>query len=165
MSDGVSGQAGAAGDSPSDASCHEPAAGVFVLRGETGCLSRGDTTMVFGTSAYETQLLTNCESPSAQWELTPSVVGSFTLRNVETKLMLDVRAGSDLPGTKVILYDANMLDNQRFWLRPRTPDAYELSPRNAPGLCVEARDSGLEIWSCQPETSGQDFRLVRRGCP
>lgn len=121
--------------------------------------------MVFGTDAYETQLSADCESPSAQWELTPAVVGTFTLRNVETNLMLDVRAGSDLPGTKVILYDQNSLDNQRFWLRPRTADTYELSPRHAPAFCVEARTSGIEIQSCEAETSGQDFTLVRSGCP
>ena len=167
VSDDVTAQGGSSFDPPADATCHTPRAGLFVLRGESGCLSRGATTSVFGTPAFAVELATDCASSAAQWELTPGVAGTFSVRNVETNLMLDVRAGSDVPGTAVILYDPNMLDNQRFWLRPRAGGAYELSPRHAPTDCVEARnDASVEIWSCEETRSEhrrfQDFLAQKR---
>ncbi len=164
VSDEALAQAGAPAEAPADVSCHEPAEGRHTLRAEGGCLSRGSATTVFGMPAFAVQLSPDCVSPLAQWELTPTVAGAFTLRNVETKLLLDVRAGSDLPGAAVILYDANGLDNQRFWLRPRSGDARELSPRNAPTLCVQARADRVETWPCEPATAAQDFVLQRDSC-
>jgi hypothetical protein len=165
VSDDVTSSGGSPPTTADDASCHEPAAGTFVIEAEVGCLARGAATTVFGTPALTVDLLVDCKSTAAQWKLTPAGGGTFTVRNTETNLLLDARAGSDLPGTPLVLYDANMLDNQRFWFRPRAAQAYELSPRHASTLCAEARGTGVELWSCEPETSSQDFALVRSECP
>jgi hypothetical protein len=145
--------------------CDEPLAGRFMLTGETGCLRRGDPTTVFGDPAYATELSADCTSALAQWDLTPALAGTFTLRNVETQLSLDVRTAADVPGTPIILYEPNTLDNQRFWLRERSSGAYELAPRHAPTLCAEARVTGVEIWPCEVDDGGQVFRFARVSCP
>jgi hypothetical protein len=93
------------------------------------------------------------------------VAGTFTLRNVDTQLSFDVRTAADVPGTPIILYEPNTLDNQRFWLRERSARAYELAPRHAPMLCAEARSTGVEIWPCDVSDTGQIFRFTRVGCP
>jgi hypothetical protein len=147
------------------AACDEPAAGRFTLSVANACLRRGEMTTVFGTEGFMTELSTDCATPRAQWDLTPSVAGSFTLRNVEDQLSLDVRTGSDVPGTPIIIYDPNTLDNQRFWFRPRASKTYELAPRHAPSLCAEARPNGLEIWPCQTDDADQAFRFARVSCP
>lgn len=145
--------------------CDEPSAGRFILRAATGCLTLGAPTMVFTEPAFSTELSTDCDTSRAQWDLTPSVAGSFTLRNVESELSLDVRAFSDLPGTPVILFGPNTLDNQRFFVRPRAAGAYELAPRHAPGLCAEARGGAVEIWPCDSSLDDQSFRFSRSTCP
>jgi hypothetical protein len=145
--------------------CKEPSAGRFILRGETGCLVRGAATTVFTEPAFLGELSAECSTPSAQWDLTPAVAGSFTLRHVESELSLDVRAASDVPGTPIILYDPNRLDNQRFFARPRSSYVYELAPRHASALCVEARGNGLEIWPCNNADAGQSFEFSRSACP
>jgi len=148
------------------AACSEPAAGRFSLSGENGCLRRGEPTSVFGNPAFALEQSADCTTPRAQWDLTPAVAGTFTLRNVEDQLSLDVRAAVDLPGTPIILYDPNTLDNQRFWFRPRGGETYELSPRHAPTLCAKARASGaVEIWPCDTADTGQVFRVARFNCP
>jgi hypothetical protein len=144
--------------------CDEPAAGRFTLSVENACLRRGEVTTVFGNAAFMTELSADCTTPRAQWDLTPSVAGTFTLRNVEDQLSLDVRTGSDVPGTPIIIYDPNTLDNQRFWFRPRASKTYELAPRHAPSLCAEARAAGVEIWPCQTDDAGQTFRFARVSC-
>lgn len=164
VSEDVTAQAGAPAMAPDDAGCHEPAAGAFIFRAEAGCLSRGEETTVFGTPALRVEVSADCTSPAARWQLIPAVAGTFNVRNAETKLLLDVRAGSDLPGTPLLLYDANMLDNQRFWLRPRAADAHELAARHAPSLCAEARVTDVEMWPCEPTASEQGFVLVRSEC-
>ena len=141
-----------------------PAAGRFVLSVEAACLRRGAATSVFGNAAFFTELSADCTSDRAQWDLTPAVAGTFTLRNVEDQLSLDVRAASDVPGTPIIVYDPNTLDNQRFWFRPRKDTRFELAPRHAPGLCAEARASGVEIWPCQADDAAQAFRFARVSC-
>jgi hypothetical protein len=145
--------------------CDEPLAGRFVLSGEAGCLRRGDATTVFGDPAFATELSADCTSARAQWDLTPALAGSFTLRNVDTQLSLDVRTAADEPGTPVILYEPNTLDNQRFWLRERDGETFELAPRHAPLLCAEGRVDGVEIWPCDPDEGSQSFRFARVGCP
>jgi Ricin-type beta-trefoil lectin domain-like len=120
---------------------------------------------VFGAPAYAIELSGDCISERAQWQLNPAVAGTFTLLNVETGLVLDVRAGADVPGTPIILYDPNSLDNQRFWLRPRADDAYELAPRHAPALCAAADTSDIEIDACEPANRRQDFHFTRIHCP
>jgi hypothetical protein len=145
--------------------CAVPAAGRFSLSAESGCLRRGGPTSVFGNPAVDIELSADCTSPAAQWDLTPAVAGTFTLRNVENQLSLDVRAAADVPGTPIILYDPNTLDNQRFWFRPRG-ETYELAPRHAPTLCAKARASGaVEIWPCDTADTGQAFRVARFNCP
>lgn len=155
---------GTAGNGSATVACDRPLAGRFILSVETACLRRGDATTVFGDPAFTTELSADCASARAQWDLTPALAGSFTLRNVDTQLSLDVRTAADDPGTPLILYEPNTLDNQRFWLRPRA-DGYELAPRHAPQLCAEARVSGVEIWSCDAEQNRQVFRLARLSCP
>jgi hypothetical protein len=146
--------------------CSVPAAGRFSLSAESGCLRRGGATTVFGNPAVDVELSADCTTPAAQWDLTPAVAGTFTLRNVEDQLSLDVRAASDVPGTPIILYDPNTLDNQRFWFRPRGSETYELAPRHAPMLCAEARATGVvEIWPCDAADTGQAFRVARFNCP
>ena len=115
--------------------------------------------------AFMSELSADCTSTRAQWDLTPAVAGTFTLRNAEDQLSLDVRAGSNVPGTPIILYDPNTLDNQRFWFRPRANKTYELAPRHAPSLCAEAHGTGIEIWPCATEDAEQMFRFMRIGCP
>lgn len=150
---------------PTDSTgCSEPTAGRFTLSLQSGCLRRGDLTSVFGNAAFLTELSADCTTPRAQWDLTPAVAGTFTLRNVEDQLSLDVRAASDVPGTPIIVYDPNTLDNQRFWFRPRSRDSYELAPRHAPTLCAEARGSGVEIWPCDTNNTAQAFRFARVSC-
>jgi Ricin-type beta-trefoil lectin domain-like len=146
--------------------CAAPAAGRFSLSGESGCLRRGGLTSVFGNAAEEVELSADCTAPAAQWDLTPAVAGTFTLRNVENQLSLDVRAAADVPGTPIILYDPNTLDNQRFWFRPRGGEIYELAPRHAPTLCAKERATGaVEIWPCDTTDTGQAFRVARFNCP
>jgi hypothetical protein len=146
--------------------CAVPAAGRFSLSAESGCLRRGGPTSVFGNPAVEIELSADCTTPAAQWDLTPAVAGTFTLRNVEDQLSLDVRAAGDVPGTPIILYDPNTLDNQRFWFRPRGGETYELAPRHAPALCAKARATGaVEIWPCDTADTGQAFRVARFNCP
>jgi hypothetical protein len=159
----MSGAAGSA--SGGDGACDEPLAGRFVLTGETGCLRRGEATSVFGNPAFTTELSVDCTSARAQWDLTPARSGSFTLRNVDTELSLDVRTAADAPGTPVILYGPTTFDNQRFWLRERTNKTFELSPRHAPSLCAEARGAAVEVWPCDPAVLGQSFRFARLSCP
>lgn len=145
--------------------CREPSAGRFILRGQAGCLARGAATTVFTTPAFLSELTADCHSPAAQWDLTPAVAGTFTLRHVESELSLDVRAAADVPGTPIILYDPNTLDNQRFFARQRSPYVYELAPRHASDLCAEARGSGLEIWPCDGASAAQSFEFSRSTCP
>lgn len=145
--------------------CDEPLAGRFTLSAEAGCLRRGAATTVFGNPAFLTELSADCESALAQWDLTPAVAGTFTLRNVETQLSLDVRAAAEIPGTPIIVYDPNTLDNQRFWFRARSAGGYELSPRHAPLLCAEGRAGGVEARPCRASVPAQTFHLARVGCP
>jgi hypothetical protein len=144
--------------------CSEPTAGRFTLSLQSACLRRGDLTSVFGNAAFLTELSADCTTARAQWDLTPALEGTFTLRNVEDQLSLDVRAASDLPGTPIILYDPNTLDNQRFWFRSRAHDSYELAPRHAPTLCAEARGTDVEIWPCDTNNTAQAFRFARVSC-
>ena len=144
--------------------CSEPTAGRFTLSLQSACLRRGDLTSVFGNAAFLTELSADCTTARAQWDLTPALEGTFTLRNVEDQLSLDVRAASDLPGTPIILYDPNTLDNQRFWFRARANDSYEVAPRHAPTLCAEARGTAVEIWPCDTNNTGQAFRFARVSC-
>jgi hypothetical protein len=132
---------------------------------ENACLRRGGPTSVFGNPAFFTELSADCSATRAQWDLTPALEGTFTVRNVEDQLSLDVRAASDVPGTPIIVYDPNTLDNQRFWFRPRASDTYELAPRHAPTLCAEARGTGVEIWPCDVNNTAQAFRFTRVSCP
>ena len=144
--------------------CSEPTAGRFTLSLQSACLRRGDLTSVFGNAAFLTELSADCTTARAQWDLTPALEGTFTLRNVEDQLSLDVRAASDLPGTPIILYNPNTLDNQRFWFRPRAQDSYELAPRHAPTLCAEARGTAVEIWPCDTNNPAQAIRFARVSC-
>ena len=154
------------GDPVTGSVCAVAAAGRFSLSAESGCLRRGEPTSVFGNPAVEIELSADCTTPAAQWDLTPAVAGTFTLRNVENQLSLDVRAAADVPGTPIILYDPNTLDNQRFWFRPRGGGTYELAPRHAPTLCAKARATGaIEIWPCDAADTGQAFRVARFNCP
>ena len=146
------------------AACSEPAAGRFTLSLQGACWRRGEPTTVFGAPAFLTELTADCTTGRAQWDLTPALEGTFTLRNVEDQLSLDVRAASDLPGTPIIVFDPNTLDNQRFWLRPRASETYELAPRHAKTLCAEARGSGVEIWPCDTNNPAQAFRFARVSC-
>lgn len=107
--------------------CSEPAADRFTLSAENAYLRRGAPTAAAIEPAFMSELSVDCTSTRAQWALTPAVAGTFTLRNAETQLALDVRAGSDVPGTPIIVYDPNTLDNQRFWFRPRANGTYERS--------------------------------------
>jgi hypothetical protein len=163
----VADEAGLGTDDPVAGSlCAVPAAGRFGLSAESGCLRRGGPTTVFGDPAVDVELATDCTTPAAQWDLTPAVAGTFTLRNVEDQLSLDVRAAADVPGTPIILYDPNTLDNQRFWFRPRGGETYEMAPRHAPTLCAKARTTGaVEIWPCDAFDTGQAFRVARFNCP
>lgn len=145
--------------------CGAPTAGRFTLSVESACLRRGEPTSVYGNAAFLTELSADCSTARAQWDLTPAVAGTFTVRNVEDQLSLDVRAASDLPGTPVIVYDPNTLDNQRFWFRPRSGETYELAPRHAPTLCARARNTGVEIWPCDTNDAGQTFRFAGVSCP
>jgi hypothetical protein len=120
--------------------------------------------MVFRNPAFLAELSSDCSTPSAQWDLTPAVAGTFTVRNVESELSLDVRTASDVPGTPFILYDPTTLDNQRFFARPRVANVYELAPRHASNLCAEVRGTGLEIWSCDPAEADQSFEFFRSTC-
>lgn len=156
---------GSAGNASESSGCDEPLAGRFVLSGETGCLRRGEPTTVFGNPAFTTELSVDCTTARAQWDLTPALGGSFTLRNVDTELSLDVRTAAEAPGTPVILYEPTTLDNQRFWLRERTSKTFELSPRHAPLLCTEARGQDVEVWPCDAAEPGQSFRFARLNCP
>lgn len=144
--------------------CSAPTAGRFTLSVENACLRRGDPTTVFGNGAFLTELSPDCTSPRAQWDLTPAVAGTFTVRNVEDQLSLDVRAAADVPGTPIIVYDPNTLDNQRFWFRPRSSETYELAPRHAPTLCAKARSTEVEIWPCDPNDVDQTFRFAGVTC-
>lgn len=144
--------------------CSEPMAGRFILSLQSGCLRRGEPTTVFGSPGFLTELSADCTTVRAQWDLTPALAGTFTLRNVEDQLSLDVRAASDLPGTPIIVFDPNTLDNQRFWFRPRGSDTYELAPRHAATLCAEARGGGVEIWPCDTNNTAQALRFGRLGC-
>jgi hypothetical protein len=144
--------------------CSAPTAGRFTLSVENACLRRGDPTTVYGNAAFLTEVSADCNTPRAQWDLTPAVAGTFTVRNVEDQLSLDVRAASDLPGTPIIVYDPNTLDNQRFWFRPRSGDSYELAPRHAPTLCAKARGAGVEIWPCDMNDVDQTFRFAGVSC-
>jgi hypothetical protein len=146
------------------AACSEPTAGRFTLSLGNACLRRGEATKVFGAPAFLVELSADCTTARAQWDLTPALGGSFTLRNVEGQLSLDVRAAADLPGTPIIVFDPNTLDNQRFWFRPRTSDTYELAPRHASTLCAEMRGSGVEIWPCDTNNPAQAFRFARVSC-
>lgn len=154
----------APGDTPASDGCAIPSAGRFILSLGEACLRRGDATTVFGNPAFMTELSADCTTTRAQWDLTPAVAGTFTLRNVEDQLSLDVRAFSDVPGTPIIVYEPNTLDNQRFWLRPRTSDSYELAPRHAPTLCAEGRTTAVEIWPCEATNANQVFHLARVAC-
>jgi len=144
--------------------CSEPTAGRFTFSLQNACLRRGELTSVFGNPAFLTELSADCTTARAQWDLTPALEGTFTLRNVEDQLSLDVRAFSDVPGTPIIVYDPNTLDNQRFWFRPRARGAYELAPRHAPTLCAEAQGSTVEIWPCDTNNTAQAFRFARVSC-
>lgn len=162
----VADEAGLGTDGPTGSVCAVPAAGRFSLSVESSCLRPAEPTSVFGNPAFEVELSADCTTPAAQWDLTPAVAGTFTLRNVEDQLSLDVRAAADVPGTPVILYDPNTLDNQRFWFRPRGSETYELAPRHAPTLCAKARATGaVEIWPCDTADTGQAFRVARFNCP
>lgn len=121
--------------------------------------------MVFTEPAFTTELSADCSDARAQWDLTPAVANTFTLRNVQSELSLDARTASDVPGTPIILYDPNTLDNQRFFVRPRSLHVYELAPRHASNLCVEARSSRVEIWPCDGSEPSQSFRFFRSSCP
>lgn len=145
--------------------CDVPRAGRFTVLGEGGCVLRGDPITVFGSPAFSTEVSADCASTRAEWDLIPSVAGTFVLRSVDASTSLDVRMGGDSPGTPIIVYEPNSLDNQRFWLRPRGSDAYELAPRHAPFFCAEVRDDHLEIWPCDPEETAQTFRLALVNCP
>jgi hypothetical protein len=147
------------------AACSEPTAGRFTLSLQSACWRRGEPTTVFGAAAFSTELTADCTSARAQWDLTPALEGTFTLRNVDDQLSLDVRAASDLPGTPIIVFDPNTLDNQRFWFRPRASRMYELAPRHAPTLCAEGRGSEVEIWPCDTNNPAQAFRFARVSCP
>lgn len=149
---------------PGGNGCSTPMAGRFVLSVERACLRRGDATTVYGNAAFLTELSADCNTPRAQWDLTPAVAGTFTVRNVEDQLSLDVRAASDLPGTPIIVYDPNTLDNQRFWFRARSSETYELAPRHAPTLCAKARGDGVEIWPCDTNDVSQTFRFAGVSC-
>lgn len=150
---------------PGGVGCALPTAGRFTLSVENLCLRRGDATTVYGRPAFSTEVSADCSTARAQWDLTPAVAGTFTLRNVEDQLSLDVRAASDLPGTPIIVYDPNTLDNQRFWFRPRSAETYELAPRHAPTLCARGRATGVEIWPCDTNDAGQAFRFASVSCP
>ncbi len=128
-------------------------------------MAPGSQTGIFGDTALGTDSAGDCGSAEAQWDLTPSVGGTYTIRNVESELTLDVLGAGDLPGTALILYDPLPLDHQRFFARLRSPDAYELSPRHAPDLCVEARSTRAEIWTCDVEVAAQTFHFLQLSCP
>lgn len=128
-------------------------------------MARGEPTGIFGDAALATDPAGDCDGAEAQWDLTPSVGATYTIRNVESELTLDVLAAGDLPGTAVILYEAFPLDHQRFFARLRSPEAYELSPRHAPDLCVEARSARAEIWTCDGEVAAQTFHFLQLSCP
>jgi hypothetical protein len=134
------------------------------LSRQSACLRRGEPITVFGAPAYATELTVDCATARAQWDLTPAIEGTFTVRNVEDQLSLDVRAASDLPGTPIIVFDPNTLDNQRFWFRRRASDTYELVPRHAPTLCADARGTGVEIWPCDTNSPVQAFHFARVSC-
>jgi Ricin-type beta-trefoil lectin domain-like len=150
---------------PQTDSCLVPSRGRFTLSLEGGCLRRGDPTSVFGESAFATELTMDCSDARAEWNLTPAAAGTFTLVNVDTRLALDVRAGSSFPGTPVLLYDPNGLDNQLFWPRLRPGGAYALQPRHAPELCVDARGDEIEAWPCDTTNENQALHFARVSCP
>jgi len=155
-----------AGSSPqASVACDEPSAGRFTLSAETGCVGRGAPTTVFGSPAFSTELSADCSSTLAQWDLIPAVADTFTLVNVASQWALDVRAAADVPGTAIILYEPTSLDNQRFSPVARGSGVYELSPRHAPTLCAESRETTLEAWPCQTDNSAQVFRFARVACP
>src|SRR5512146_1509229 len=68
---------------PNGIGCGVPTAGRFTLSAENLCLRRGDPTTVYGSPAFLTELSADCSTPRAQWDLTPAVAGTFTVRNVE----------------------------------------------------------------------------------
>jgi hypothetical protein len=144
--------------------CNQISAGRFILSLEMGCLRRGEATTVYGEPGFLTELSADCVSVRAQWDVTPALAGTFTVRNVDNQLSLDVRAASDLPGTPVIVFAPNTLDNQRFWFRPRADATLELAPRHAPTLCVSARAGSVSMQTCEADEPAQAFLPTRVGC-
>lgn len=163
---GSAGASGGGGDGGAP-ECTVPAPGRYQVRDRVGdrCLQKGEVDPVLHAPVYSALLDGDCSVPEAQWEFREIIAGGYALYNIGSDANLDVRAGSTVAGTPIVLYTPLPLDNQLFWFLPRTPPYFALEAQNAPGKCVEAVGAGARLYPCDDTNQAQDFNLVRVDCP
>ncbi|MET0793822.1 MAG: RICIN domain-containing protein [Polyangiaceae bacterium] len=164
---GSAGIVGGAGAGTDAGVCSALAEGRYVLRSRSNgqCLGQGASTTVLGTRAFVTGFDPDCRLPAQSWDLIAvDNTGVFTIRNVLSEFVLDVRTGDMADGTPVITYPSLGRDNQRFAVRARDAYGYELRPQHSTGSCVTAAALSAEIDACQPSLPVQEWLLQRSDC-
>lgn len=154
-----------------------PWVGTFSIRSLFAglCMHSGETTVVTATAphrAFTLKLSDECQYD--EWELAadPYNAGYYIVQSLELVEQeditrnLDIEMGETADGTRALLYApvAAPYTHQRFTFLPREPFAFEIRPLNVPEKCLTVTQSGLGIWSCDPNTTTQLWELVSGVC-
>lgn len=103
--------------------------------------------------------------PARSWQLsTTAVPNVFSIQNVLSGFVLDVKMAAIADGTAVITYGENGYDNQRFEVRARSMFTSELRPQHHPQSCVSATVDSAQITACDPADPNQVWQLLRSDC-
>jgi len=130
------------------------------------CIGFGGPTTVVNTPAQLTSMVTDCEQGIA-WQITNTIGGTVELRSFTTGDALDVQMALVAEGTRVILYDPQMLPHQRFYFVPRsTSRVFSLQASHATiePRCVAEREDTTQIFACSGMDATQGWELVPESC-
>ena len=150
--------------------CSSPellAPGVYRLRARASqrCAGVGSPTTVFAEPAFDVELFADCGGMGRSWELVAaSFPQQFQLRNRAVGYNLDVRSGATEDGTPLVLFEPHALSNQRFFLRARNDEYFEIAPASVVTRCLTEVGAEIQISACDSDEQTQDFELVPEVC-
>jgi hypothetical protein len=110
------------------------------------------------------------QDTSVEFRFMPMLNGSFQIRypgngDAPADTVLDIKMGSDVPGTAVILYEANGLANQQFRFNLRPSGFAAILPGNTVNQCLTVDDAGrITIQPCNPTAIEQEWQLLPPDC-
>lgn len=141
-------------------------------RATGNCLRSGaETTLVgvppAGVTPYLVDTEGACDLPAWRFAASTASTGAWKIASTEIEgHTMDVETASTIDGTRVILYTPALATNghQRFFVRQRASNIFQITPLHAQDLCFTNLNPGLEIWRCDNKNAAQEWELLYDTC-